>query len=313
MMSEPAEEQEELLLQNNTVVQADGSADPNYKVLIFLRDLGPGAVHGIPIILIAQVESKFLVAIPFNSWNRLVRLRLLPANSLSKVVSVAVAAAESDHREQAADSIFIKVWIGFLNPAFEECIIDELGLSAFPTEDEEEGFLPFAEALVAVSDEKFAFMTAESGPADDGDQTRNKIAALAAVVGYQRCLGTADKKGRCRERQCFQGSAESTSYSSGSAIAYKRRWYSWFRQGDRACCSSSWNRSKTVGGVGNYDWAFGEGKDERCPRFGSNTRRMRLNILGESEEGILFNHSRKPRRKIRCWLPSRSSPPSLVR
>ena len=75
MMSEPAEEQEALVLRDHIVVQADGSSDPNYKVLVFLSDLGPGAVHGIPIILIAQVESKFLVAIPFNSWNRLVRLR----------------------------------------------------------------------------------------------------------------------------------------------------------------------------------------------------------------------------------------------
>ena len=89
------------------------------------------------------------------------------------------------------------------------------------------------------------------------------------LVGYQDCLGTTDEKGGCRKSKCCQSSSESPSYSSGSAIAYKRRWYSWFRQGDRACCSSGWNRSQTVGGACHYDWACWERQVERCPRFGS--------------------------------------------
>ena len=97
-MSEAAEGQPELVLRDHLLVQADSSANLEYPVLIFLSDLGPGTVHAVPIILLAEVDSKLLVAVPFNSWNRLVRLRLLPPTSFSKVVSVADAAVQYLHQ-----------------------------------------------------------------------------------------------------------------------------------------------------------------------------------------------------------------------
>lgn len=271
MMSEPAEERAELVLRDHIVVQADGSANLNYQALIFLSDLGPGAAHTIPIILVAEVESKLLVAIPFNSWNRLVRLRLLPPNSLSKVVSVAVAATEADHRELVVDNIYIKVWIGFLNPAFEECIglpeSGDLEVSAFPTEDEEEGFLPFGEALVAVADEKFSFLTAESGGGDGMDQTQNKIAALEA--GLSDIRAALNQLMGMSEGQYGKSFSGGSHYKQGCAITYKRRWYSRAGQSNCASCSSSWNRQRSVGTTCNDDRSSRSWEDEGCSGFGS--------------------------------------------
>ena len=166
MMSEGAVgEAGGLVLRRELLVQSDGSANSDYRVLSFQSDLGPGESNSVPIILITEIESKLLVAIPLAFWHRLVRQRLIPSPALSKAVSVAVAAVEDDHRDLIVENIFIKVWIGFLAPSFEECIevpADEDHL-VWPTEDDEEGFVPFGRALMAVADEKFEFLSAESG------------------------------------------------------------------------------------------------------------------------------------------------------
>ena len=182
MMSEGAVgEAGGLVLRRELLVQSDGSANSDYRVLSFQSDLGPGESNSVPIILITEIESKLLVAVPLAFWHRLVRQRLIPSPALSKAVSVAVAAVEDDHRDLIVENIFIKVWIGFLAPSFEECIevpADEDHL-VWPTEDDEEGFVPFGRALMAVADEKFEFLSAESGIAEAGaPDTQHRLTAL---------------------------------------------------------------------------------------------------------------------------------------
>ena len=170
-----------LVLRRELLVQIDGSANSDYKVLAFQSDVGPGETNSVPIILITEIESKLLVAIPAAFWHRLVRQRVFPSAALSKAVSVAVAAVEDDHRELIVENIFIKVWIGLLAPSFEECIelpADEDHL-VWPTEDDEEGFVPFGRALMAVADEKFEFLSAESELVEAGaPDTQHRLTAL---------------------------------------------------------------------------------------------------------------------------------------
>ena len=288
-MSEAADEQPELVLRDHLLVQADSSANLEYPVLIFLSDLGPGAVHAVPIILLAEVDSKLLVAVPFNSWNRLVRLRLLPPTSFSKVVSVAVAAVEGDHREQVVDNIFIKVWIGFLSPAFEECVGwpegDDVGLSAFPTEDEEEGFLPFANALLAVADEKFSFLSAESGPADDAQQTRDQIAALeSSLLDIRAALDKlTEKKGVGRGAPLAPNPKAA---ASTRAVPLPSR-----EDGIAGLDKGSVNAALQAGigrdqleELATMIGPAGRGKLKDAPGLDPAVRKMKLNVLGESEE-----------------------------
>lgn len=182
MMSEhPEGEAGGLVLRHELLVTSDGSANSAYKVLAFQSDLGPGETNSVPIILITEIESKLLVAIPLAFWHRLVRHRVFPSAAFSKAVSVAVAAVEDDHRESIAENIYIKVWIGLLSPTFEECIelpADEDHLP-WPTEDDEEGFVPSGRALMAVADEKFEFLSAESGsPEVVAPDTQHRLTAL---------------------------------------------------------------------------------------------------------------------------------------
>ncbi len=182
MMSEPpGGEAGGLVLRHELLVQSDGSANSDYRTLAFQSDQGAGETNSIPIILITEIDSKLLVAIPSVFWHRLVRQRLFPTVAFTKAVSVAVAAVEDDHRDIIVESIFIKAWIGLLSPSFEECIevpADEDYLP-WPTEDDEEGFVPSGRALLAVADEKFTFLSAESEPPEMGvPDTQHRLSAL---------------------------------------------------------------------------------------------------------------------------------------
>ena len=184
----------ELDLSAGLLVLEDGSANSNYQVFSFRSDLGPGDHHDVPIILITRIDTKILVAIPYSFWHRLTRQRLLPSAAFSKAVSVAVAAVEDSHREVAVDNVFIKVWIGLLTPRFEVCIeaASEETALGFHTEDQEEGFVPMAQALLAVADEKFAFLTAESASAIQAEtELKDRLAALeAGMMNIQDTLKT---------------------------------------------------------------------------------------------------------------------------
>ena len=289
MMSEAAEEQQELVLRDHLLVQADSTANLEYQVLIFLSDLGPGAVHAIPIILLTEVESKLLVAVPFNSWNRLVRLRLLPATALTKFCSVAVAAVESDHRDQAVDNIFIKVWIGFLNPAFEECVGwpegEDVGLSAFPTEDDEEGFLPFATALLAVADEKFMFLSAESGPADGGQETRDQIAALeSSLLDIRAALDKLTETKGIGRGKPVAPTAKAVPNARAVPLPSREDGIAGLDKGSVKAALQAGIEREQLEELATMIGPAGRGKMRDSPGLDPGARKMKLNVLGESEE-----------------------------
>ena len=62
----------------------------------------------------------------------------------------------------------------------------------FLTEDQEEGFVPMAKALMAVADEKFAFLTAESASAIQAElELKDRLSALeAGMMNIQDTLKT---------------------------------------------------------------------------------------------------------------------------
>lgn len=207
-MEEPAEEteHEEIedldgvpathseLLRAALLWNSDHFPDPNYHLACFSIS-GSEGDQKVHCILITEVNSRLLIAVPFAAWNRSVSQRLLPAKALSKTVSVALQAAEL-RREKPLVGVFTKAWIGLLNPDYEELIeLDVEGLDCiqFWSEDGTLQVTPLAAALVEVADEKFCFATAASTM--EGSVSKNpvdsRLSALeTSMMGIQGNLQT---------------------------------------------------------------------------------------------------------------------------
>lgn len=71
------------------------------------------------IILVAEVDSRLLVALPESAWHRKRAKRAIAANSITKAVQVAIVPARAVDREQPQGSATLKIWLGLLSPEFE--------------------------------------------------------------------------------------------------------------------------------------------------------------------------------------------------
>ena len=84
------------------LLQVDGSADPFYQIGVIrlaARIGGAEVPSPVPVILIARVQGKLLVAIPHQFWHRQVALRKLRGQSFSKPSAVSVSAVLDSDRE----------------------------------------------------------------------------------------------------------------------------------------------------------------------------------------------------------------------
>ena len=152
-------------LQDKLVVQ-DGQPNLNFAVgQISLQDNTLAAIA-----LIAHVEGRFLVAVPSPLWHRKATNRRLIAGALSKPIHCAVACCRDDDRPTRLVESSVKVWIAFLSDQAEKLVTFQDGAElAFPfTAEDEEDVVPFAPALLEVSQEKFIFLSAESGGGEVG-------------------------------------------------------------------------------------------------------------------------------------------------
>ena len=140
------------------------------------------------------ISRQLLVAVPQGAWNRLRAQRVLPVGCLSKAALVEVQTARELDREVIEGSLAQKVWIGLLNSEFESCLsfdaldADQLVFS-FKCESGEEGYVPYAENLVAVADDRFSFMTAESGDGGPGrERGVQEESALPRIAKLEEAL-----------------------------------------------------------------------------------------------------------------------------
>ena len=174
-----------LQLAEFVVVPDSGLPDPNCTVGSFLLPPSTEIDAGrVPIILVASAGPQFVVAVPGEAWHRQPALRVLPKNALTKPISVLVAACSCDDREVIVPDTNIKIWLGLLKEQF----LDELEfpssvpeLCIFPTENQEDNYLPSAEALMQIADEKYAFLTAESGSHQGRDPTEDQGQRLSQL------------------------------------------------------------------------------------------------------------------------------------
>ena len=117
------------------------------------------------IICIAELGGRLIVAVPGAVWAKKVAKRKLEKSTLGKALGVDVVACSEADLENPLPEVSIKAWVGVLSMN-DEAKVEFV--TTPPTYDFGTGVLPYAEALVRVADEHFAFTTAESGGGGDG-------------------------------------------------------------------------------------------------------------------------------------------------
>ena len=146
------------------VVDATGEIEFDYPLFGF-----EAGDEVIPLVRVAIIGAKLLVAVPLRAWNRKVRNRLLPQTSLQKPVTVELGVCSGEDREQELDAPLCRCWMGFLLEEFHTSILGPEDVEAFTQSfvaGESPELFPSARGLVAAAQEHFAFETA----AEDVDQ-----------------------------------------------------------------------------------------------------------------------------------------------
>ena len=163
------------------MVFADSNVTLDYPLCSFRPDeflSGPS----IRLILVTKLENSYLGCAPQAAWDRLVARRALPRSFFSKAVRVLVKNCREDDRSSVGESDSV-VWLGFiasdLLPMIEASNPDVDAVEVDFGEDQ----LPFADALVQVAQDHFAFYSAveeasnppaaDAGPADPSERVQH--------------------------------------------------------------------------------------------------------------------------------------------
>lgn len=162
-------------LWSSTLLQEGGEVREDYdQCFVFFQTAdGTAECYVIPV---AVVQRKLLVAVPFGAWHRSPTERFLPRTALTKATLVEVEAVVlPDHPGGEAESQMCRLWIGFLR--------GDLARMGQVGESEAEGCVdfgdedgvriaPYAAPLVEIANDHFAFVSANSGAGDAGEQVQ---------------------------------------------------------------------------------------------------------------------------------------------
>lgn len=158
--------------ESSPLVYAEGLVNFIYPVGQLFADQ-EGATGSLQVIQICELENRLLVAVPQSVWHRSLSKRILQPGVLVRATLVEVQAAEGDQVDVPIEGESLKLWVGFLKKGYRECIeiLEEFDVDYFFDEREERRALPLAQALVDVSQEHFAFFSAEGdgGPRFEGE------------------------------------------------------------------------------------------------------------------------------------------------
>ena len=162
---------------------------------------------------------------------------------------------------------------------------DDLGLSAFLTEDEDEGFLPFGTALMAVADEKFSFLSAESGPADGGQQTRDQIAALeSSLLDIRAALDKLKGAGGAVQNQPAVAAPKAQATVRAVPLPSRDDGIAGLDKGSVNATLQAGIGREQLEELATMIGPAGRGRLKDAPGLDPAARKMKLNVLGESEE-----------------------------
>ena len=115
-------------------------------------------------VAVSEVNGQVLVAVPDKAWHRVKKSRLIPSDALQKTVRVQVQPSSTSDRMVPEGITSLKLWLGLLKKDYEHLAeFDEEDVDIdFPVETDGQRVLPYAQSLVAIAQDHFAFVTAES-------------------------------------------------------------------------------------------------------------------------------------------------------
>jgi hypothetical protein len=143
------------------VVSEDGTAQFHYDLWRYRTPLG---VLIQCIVVSALADGRYLTAFPHASWHRQTQKRSLPP-ILFKPLLVEVLVAHVTAREEALED-YMKIWVGYISAETYgqmEVFVDGMQIDQEFKLAAATDYLPYAPALVEALDERFAFLSAESG------------------------------------------------------------------------------------------------------------------------------------------------------
>ena len=158
-----------------------------------------------------------IAAVPKGSWHKKVDRRKLNKHYLGKVVAVDVAGCYLSDPETPAPEVVIKLWVGVMSMEFEAAVSFEE--SSSENLNFGEGVIPYAEALVRVADDQFAFTTAESGGGGEGIFRR--MAAVETGLSELKELLRENLKGKAKEAPSGSVGAETPGTKAAKAKAVR--------------------------------------------------------------------------------------------
>ena len=207
----------------------NGGGQANFEYPVGYLKIQEGEVIVVfQVAAITVVQDKVLVAFPHTAWHRTVDRRVLPVGAVTKAAALAVRACGVESRAEPTEAINIKTWVGYLSKRFEDKV-EYFGVGEEPeadirflTENGENGYLPWAEALVAVADERFAFASALS----QESATEAGFSKLEAGLGdirkiLDRLSGSA---GAIQEDRHKATKAPSAKPKTKTTAAASKRW-----------------------------------------------------------------------------------------
>lgn len=158
---------------NPFVVSEDGIVQFHYDLWRYRTPLG---VLIQCIVVSALADGRYLAAFPHSSWHRQTSKRSLPP-ILFKPLLVEVLVAHVSAREDALEE-YMKIWVGYISAetyAAMEVFIEGMQIDQEFKLAAATDFLPYAPALVETLDERFAFLSAESGLGEKHTMREGKL------------------------------------------------------------------------------------------------------------------------------------------
>ena len=149
------------------VVQAEGPSfpDEDFPVGCFEVPAADSDPSSIAIVVVAELDHRLVVCVPFHSWHRIVNKRVLPPRALVKPVLLELPCVDRADTDTEVSSF--KFWLGILAPEFEDYIVFDavldLGEFDYKFVPDSPYTVPIAASLVEAFDRHFGFASATSG------------------------------------------------------------------------------------------------------------------------------------------------------
>ena len=144
----------------------DSVTNFEYPVHLFLVDPFEGDSPAIQILYITEFDGRTLVALPHTAWHRLVTKRAFPAAGFTKGILLEVVACRQESRSIPDPEQRIRLWVGYLKSGLEKHIhtdFTEFKCDHYFGENEDNPWMPYAQSLIEVAQDHFAFFSAVEG------------------------------------------------------------------------------------------------------------------------------------------------------